>query len=950
MLITDLLHSFLRGLFVVAVGALTLFHSPVEAADAPGRYDPVADPRAVVTTGHARFTILTPQLIRMEWAADSKFEDRASLAFLNRRLPVPEFTHESAPDGGRTMIQTSMLKLVYTPGNSDGKFAADNLSITFILNGKEIIWKPGMADTGNLLGTTRTLDRVQGSDVQLEPGLISRDGWTVVDDSTRQLFDSDDFSFTAGERSPWPWVTARPVGDRQDWYFFGYGHDYKRALYDFTRVAGKIPMPPRFAFGTWWSRYWAYTDQQFNQLIRGFRQHDTPLDVLVIDIDWHPTFNEVAGNTQLDASGHKLGWTGYSWNKLLFPDPDQFLKGIHQQGLRATVNIHPASGVQPWEDHYPEMARAMGIDPASKQYVPFDITEKKFATNYMNDMIHPLERQGINFFWLDWQQEDTTTIAGLNPTWWLNYVFFTDQQRQGKRALLFHRWGGLGNHRYQIGFSGDTISVWDSLAFQPYFTATAANVGYAYWSHDIGGHMPGAIEPELYLRWIQWGSFSPILRTHTTKNPEAERRIWAYPEPYSDLMRESFARRYALQPYIYTEARKTYDTGLALLHPLYYDWPDAPQAYAAKNEYMFGDSMLADPVTQPVATDSQLAKVPVWLPPGDWFERDSGASFHGPVTVEREFSISQIPMYVKGGSIIPMQPPMSYSGEKPVDPLILTVFPLQNGHASKYRLYEDAGDTTGYERGDYAWTSIQAALNADGTMLTVSIAPTLGHYAGMPNERAYEFRLPGNWPPSSVTVNDEPLSYSSTAAKPGWRFEGNTLTTMITTRRFSTGDTVTVKLRIDPQLAHNRSMLDGLAGKLARLRETYDILNAAWPAAGSPDLLIDAMQTGDRISYHPATAFAEVSGLSAKLSSLTKIIDAMHATETSPAFSMMSQDRKYQSQKLEEYNGLINTALAHIADINPSPSVSSNGTTRTGLSRKITGESQSGGLEIRNSK
>ncbi len=90
----------------------------------------------------------------------------------------------------------------------------------------------------------------------------------VVDDSTRQLFDSDDFSFTAGERSPWPWVTARPAGERQDWYFFGYGHDYKRALYDFTRVAGKIPLPPRFAFGAWWSRYWSYTDQQFNQLVQ----------------------------------------------------------------------------------------------------------------------------------------------------------------------------------------------------------------------------------------------------------------------------------------------------------------------------------------------------------------------------------------------------------------------------------------------------------------------------------------------------------------------------------------------------------------------------------------------------------------------------------------------------------------------------------------------------------
>ena len=124
-------------------------------------------------------------------------------------------------------------------------------------------------------------------------------------------------------------------------------------------------------------------------------------------------------------------------------------------------------------------------------------------------------------------------MPGVNPTWWLNYVHFTDQQREGKRPLLFHRWGGLGNHRYQIGFSGDTISVWDSLAFQPWFTATAANVGYAYWSHDIGGHMPGAVDPELYTRWVQFGAFSPILRTHTTKNPDSERRIWAYPEPYS---------------------------------------------------------------------------------------------------------------------------------------------------------------------------------------------------------------------------------------------------------------------------------------------------------------------------------------------------------------------------------------------------------------------------------
>jgi alpha-glucosidase len=184
-----------------------------------------------------------------------------------------------------------------------------------------------------------------------------------------------------------------------------------------------------------------------------------------------------------------------------------------------------------------------------------------------------------------------------------------------------------------------------------------------------------------------------------------------------------------------------------------------------------------------------------------------------------------------------------------------------------------------------------------------------------------------------VSVNQESLARSNGTGGPGWRFEGNTLTTVITTRRFSTRDAVTLKVRINPQLARHRSLLDGLPGKLTRLRETYDILNAAWPAAGSPDLLIDAMQTGDRISYRPETAFAEASNLSAKLSGLAKIIDAMHATETSPAFAMMNQDKKHQSQKLEEYNGLINTALAHIAGLNPSPSVSSNSTAGTELSR-----------------
>jgi alpha-glucosidase len=824
----------------------------------PDRYTPTADPKSVTVLRNARFTVLTPQLIRMEWAADGKFEDHASLVFLNRQLPVPKFavTNKSSEQAQLLSIKAGTLELLYSPTAGDnGKFSDANLEIDFTLNGKRVSWHPGTPDTGNLQGTTRTLDGVFGDKIEdpIEPGLISRAGWTLVDDSDRPLFDSSDFSFVDGERSAWPWAIERPQGERQDWYFFAYGHEYKQALGDFVKVAGRIPLPPRFAFGTWWSRYWAYSDQELEELVRGFRNNDVPLDVFVIDMDWHITFGPSgSGDQPLDQAGETKGWSGYTWNKLLFPDPSDFLKRIKEQGLKITLNVHPAAGVQPWEDAYPAMAKAMGIDPASQKYVPFDITDKKFATNYLNLLHHPLEKQGIDFWWLDWQQQPTTKMAGVNPTWWLNYVHFTDQAREGKRPLLFHRWGGLGNHRYQIGFSGDTVSAWPSLAFQPWFTANAANVGYAYWSHDIGGHMPGVVEPELYTRWLQFGAFSPILRTHTCKNPDAERRIWAYPEPYSDIMRDTFHLRYALGPYIYTEARGTYDTGVAFIHPLYYDWPEASEAYDNKNEYVFGANMIVDPVVTPADKVTGLVNQSVWLPEGDWIEWQTGTRFHGPIEVKRNFSIRQIPVYVRAGAIVPEAPPMQFTGQKPLDPLIVNVFPLADGERSNYSLYEDAGDSRAYQRGEFASTDLHS--EEKGSELTIQIPASKGAYKGMPKARSYEVRLPGDWPPESVTVNGTPITYAAQATKTGWRFEGNTLTTIIAIPSTPVNAALTIRVRRSDALFARRKELDGFAGAMTRLREAYDQFNKTFPIAWSPDELIDAMQTGDRLSYHPQQA------------------------------------------------------------------------------------------------
>ncbi len=822
-----------------------------------GNYNPVADPKAVVVLGNARFTVLTSQLIRMEWASDGKFEDHASFVFLNRHLPVPDFSQTVSEAGKALTIKTGALTLVYTP-TGDGRFTANNLSITLIVDLKPVTWHPGLADPLNLQGTTRTLDGARGNQTKepIEPGLVSRSGWAVVDDSTRPLFDSSDFRFLQGEKSPWPWVIERPAGDRQDLYFFGYRHDYRKALGDYVSVAGRIPLPPRFAFGAWWSRYWDYSDQELDELVQGFRENDVPLDVLVIDMGWHTSADQLQAAGEKDQSGHNLGWSGYTWNKVLFPDPDDFLKNLHAEGLKATLNLHPASGIEPWEKAYPDMAKAMGIDPATKKYIPFDITNQKFATNYMDLVHHPLEKQGIDFWWLDWQQEQKTSMPGVMPTWWINYVHFTDQQREGKRPLLFHRWGGLGNHRYQIGFSGDTVSVWDSLAFQPWFTATAANVGYAYWSHDIGGHMPGAVDPELYTRWVQFGAFSPILRTHTTKNPEAERRIWAYPEPYSAVLRSTFQLRYALEPYTYTEARRTYDTGVAFLRPLYYDWPDTSAAYDNKGEYLFGDQMLAAPVTVPADKATALAKETVWLPKGEWIEWPTGKHFTGPTTQDRLFSIDQVPVYLRAGAIVPMQPPMLYTGQKPVDPLIVNVWPLEPGTFSTYEVYEDSGVSVDYQKGVFARTPIKATQTGD--VLQVDIGAAVGSYPGMRPARAYELRLPADWPPASVSINGTAVRQSHAKGDGGWTFEGNTLTTVIPIPTRSVTAKTTIEITRANGLTARRGELDGFAGTMTRLRGAYDAMQQTWPVSAAPDALADAMQTGDRLSYHPELVQEEI--------------------------------------------------------------------------------------------
>ena len=714
----------MKKLLLIIILLATTTTQSLFAAD-----DPVADPAAVVTSGRARFTVLTNRMIRIQYSATSRFEDRATFAVVNRRLPVPQFTtHES---DGYLYIETDALTLRYKIGSTISAVlkSPNNLCITMPLNGRTVTWYPGKEDALNLKGTKRTLDTASGDNQRpdLEDGILSRAGWALIDESPKAKRGDGSRSFPfdkAVDGIPW---LAQPIdANALDYYFFGYGHDYKGALADYIKVAGRQPLPPLYALGYWYSKYQRYSQQDFVNLVTEINKNDIPLDVMIFDMDWH-----------LD------GWTGWTWNKSLIPNPEGLIRWMHQQQLKVALNLHPADGVASYEDHFQEIRSDMGM---TTDRVPWMLEDSTFYRSLFSHIIRERESQGVDFWWLDWQQNRTSKfMEGLGETFWCNHVFYNDMRlnRTDRRPLIYHRWGGLGCHRYPIGFSGDAYSNYPTLAWQPYFTATASNVCFGYWGHDLGGHVQdGPNDPELYLRWMQFGVFTPIFRTHATNQPHIERRIWKYAN--FPLLLETVKLRYRLMPYIYTACRQAYDTGVSICRPLYYDWPETNEAYTYKDEYMFGDDILVAPVLQASGADGKTPRT-TWLPEGRWFDVCRNQVVEGGRVMQDSYALGETPYFYKAGSVIVCNPPVQNLQVRP-DRLVVQVVPGADGQTT---LYEDEGDSEAYKQGQFTTTGIEHRGQG------ISILPREGSFKGMPAERAYTVEFLGCERPAQVSVNGQ---------------------------------------------------------------------------------------------------------------------------------------------------------------------------------------------------
>lgn len=659
-----------------------------------------------------RVTTIGPVSFRIERAGSGPFLERPTFFAFERRVEPRPIT--LAEEGPWLVFRSGAVEVRVRPDRPG--LDADNLEIRFAIGEIRGRFRPGDADPGNLGGTLAALDYVGEHNIpSLPSSLLSRRGAVLFDDSRSPARGDDGYPAPRGQDA-----AAR------DLYLFAYGRDYRAALADFIALTGRPALPPRWAFGLWYSRFFRHTASQLLHVSDEFRDAGMPLDVLVVDMDWH-----------------LHGWEAYDFDPECFPDPRAFFEALRHRGLRAAFNVHPAT-LPPSDSHHDACRALLGSDaPPEGRPLEFDLSRSAHAAIYNDFLKRPLEALGVDLWWVDGK---AASCPDIDPQFATNHAFFDlAARRPGRRPFILSRYGGPGSHRHGLGFSGDAHSHWGILAFQVHMTARAGNEAFAFWSHDVGGFLGERLDRELYVRWVQAAALQPVFRLHSH---HGERLPWAYGEEARDAAKAILAIRRRLIPYLYSLAHETHATGVPIYRPLYLAWPDAPEAYETHDQALIGDALLHAPVVEPGSEPGGVAARRVWLPPGEWHSVATFERRKGPAWIHVRAPLHRTPIFGRAGGILAEQGEERRGGDGPPDPLTITVF---DGADGSFTHVDDDGVSRDHEAG----RKEELPISFDNATKTVTVGPARGTFDGAPASRTLEVRLVGVDAVDRVTAGGE---------------------------------------------------------------------------------------------------------------------------------------------------------------------------------------------------
>lgn len=648
-----------------------------------------------------RITVLTERLVRLEYDENGFFEDRPTELVWYRNLPKPEFKVNE--DNRFLEITTKYFTLTYT---KEKKFYGGKANPTGYLkisvNNSDRYWYYKHPEVRNYGAPAFNLS--ENGKVKYHKGLYSIDGFASIDDSFGKIYNS------TGE------VLERE-NKEVDVYVFIYLKDFYDCLKDYFKITSFPALIPRYALGNWWSRNNAYNDAELYSLIDNFDKKEIPISVLLLDKDWHIRKEK----------DKKYLKTGFTFNKEFFASPFEMISYLHSKGIRLGLNVDPSEGIYPMEELYKIIKEYL---PASKDgVIPYNIYNPRFVDAYLKILIHPLDALGVDFFWIDYFDKNK-----LEDIFLLKHYHFYDMMRNYKRRpMVFGYNTNIAAHRYPILYSGKTIVGWDTLRLIPLHNLSASNNGVTWWSHDIGGYFKGIEDNELYIRFVQLGVFSPILKFGADKGKYYKREPWRWSVKTYSIVKDYLNLRHRLIPYLYTEAYKYHKEGKPLIEPVYYRFPEMYDDPIYKSEYYFGSQLFVSPIVK--QKDYVMNRVihKFFMPDGIWYDVVTGKKFPGGRNYVSFFKDQDYPVFARSGAIIPLGNNENLNDTTPPKNLEIQIFP---GRSNTYNLYEDDGLSDLYKKGYYLITSID--YNYLPNNYTVIIRAIEGKSGIVPETRNYK--------------------------------------------------------------------------------------------------------------------------------------------------------------------------------------------------------------------